>query len=229
MGSLVRLGLLLFFAVTSSLYSQELPARGDFHTLEDEARRLYSVSAFAHGHRHGYEEGYRVADLEIHFGSRQRELSDSDIPGKMQYQGSFGDKQSFRRGFIRGFLAGYRDSYAHEPFRIPAWLHEVPPFPWTNDLPQGGETPAPPRRLRRSFDEGARSGYEAGWTAPVDDPAASALAGQAGDACNSTPQARKDGFCDGFRQGFLLAIHDRAPVTSPTERPAVAKADSHPH
>jgi len=231
MGSLVRVGFpILFLSLLSPFLFGQNPSRsGDYHTLEDEGRRLYSVSAFAHGHRHGYEEGYRLADQEIHFGLRQREIRERDVPGEMEYERRFGDKRLFRRGFLHGFQAGYRDSYANQPFRVPEWLQEVPPFAWTNDLPQAGGAPEPTKSLKRSFDDGASQGYESGLQTAFGDTEVSALARQAGEACTATPQSKKDGFCDGFRQGFLLAARDRASSPAPSEGPAVAQGGSKPH
>lgn len=224
MGSPVRFGFLVLLLLASSLHGQDLPRKGDYHTLEDEGRRLYSVSAFAHGHRHGYEEGYRLADQEIHFGLRQREIRERDVPSDMDYQGRFGNKQIFRRGFVHGFLAGYRASYANEPFRVPEWLDEVPPLAKMNELPQADSTGGPTKRLRRGFDEGARQGYESGLRAAMSDAGVSALARQAGETCSAAPQAQVDGFCDGFRQGFLLAARDRTPVPAPPAGRAVAQS-----
>lgn len=229
MGSPVRFGFLFLFLLASSLHAQSPPSRGDYHTLEDEGRRLYSVSAFAHGHRHGYESGYHLADEEIHFGLRQRDLNQNDVPHAMKFKSDFGDKKVFRQGFVHGFLAGYRDSYAREPFRVPEWLQEVPPFAWMNDLPQADGATQPTRTLRRAFDNGARMGYESGLLAPLGETAALALGRRAGEACSATPESKNDGFCDGFRQGFLLAVRDRAPAPAMAERPALAQSGSQPH
>ena len=49
----------------------------DYHTSDDQSRDLYIHSAFAHGVRHGYEEGYHAADMDIHTGT-PRKKDDQD-------------------------------------------------------------------------------------------------------------------------------------------------------
>ncbi|MEO6119797.1 MAG: hypothetical protein ABIP12_03835 [Terriglobales bacterium] len=122
----ICLGAPLSFAQSKDPKSED--TRGDFHLREDQARKLYSASAFAHGHRHGYEEGFRTADLEIHVGRQERELREKDIP-KADYQKGFGDKKFFQQGFAHGFKAGYKDSYSNRSFRLVEWSVAIPPFP----------------------------------------------------------------------------------------------------
>lgn len=199
--------------------AQDRNAPGDFHTREDQGRHLYSVSAFAHGHRHGYEAGYRQADLEIHIGRRQRTLPDKNIP-KADYRKEFGDRRRFQQGYISGFMAGYKDSHANQDFRLVEWVEDVPPFAWMRDLPQGdhGRTPTP--GLRANFDEGMAHGYEAGLKDRAEVADAAAMAARAGKACGAA--ARPEGYCEGYTQGFLLGANDRG-VLSPGRHTGLAQ------
>lgn len=222
---LAILTLCLAVATTAPAYSQ---SEVDSHLREDETRHLYSVSAFAHGHRHGYEEGFRVADDEIHSGRLQRALTEGDVPKSMEYQKSFGDKKHFRRGFIYGYLAGYRDSYEERSFRLPEWVAQVPPIADSSDLPQTDGPAAPDRKVRLTFDEGMMQGYRSGVSAQVVDMDAKALASQAGEVCELPGRSRADAFCHGFTHGFLFGVKDQ--ISAPdSARSGLAKNVPQPH
>ncbi|HUS19476.1 MAG TPA: hypothetical protein VMZ25_07480 [Terriglobales bacterium] len=200
---------------------------GDFHTRDDGARQLYSVSAFAHGHRHGYEEGYWTADIEIHVGHLRRELRDKDVPKPKDYKTIYGDKTIFRQGFIYGFVAGYRDSFAERSFRLPDWSLDLPPFGWMATiarLPQAEGASPLDAKVRAGFEQGIAEGYKSGLSALVESVQPAALATEAASICKAQPQAKvdRDGFCDGFSQGFLLGVND-SPGPAKPDQPALAK------
>jgi len=224
-----HLVLLTCLSATPLAHAQDAKTFGDFHTQADPGRRLYSISAFAHGHRHGYEEGFRAADLEIHVGRLQRTLLEKDVP-KADYKKEYGDKKHFRRGFIYGFMAGYRDSYSEQGFRLVEWTAEVPPLAGTSDLPEAdaGFTPSP--RLRGNFDEGMLHGYQAGLNTPVNEADARRLAARAKQSCSLPDPVRPDGYCDGFIQGFLLGVNDHTQLAppGPVTAPGIAQNDSRP-
>jgi hypothetical protein len=186
-------------------------SQSDFHLREDQGRRLYSISAFAHGHRHGYEEGYRTADLEIHVGRQQRELRDKDIP-KADYAKGFGDKKFFRQGYAQGFKAGYKDSYSNRNFRLVQWSEQIPPFDWMSELPEADRGRELNAKVRAQFEDGMAQGYASGAKAEVTDADAKAVASYAARSCGDRPGARPEGFCEGFTQGFLLGVNDQRPV-----------------
>ena len=97
---------------------QPADAPVDYHVTEDAAHELYAVSALAHGHRHGYEEGFHIADQDVHMGRNARALGRSCKPCRPQgYRSDFGDKSLYERGFELGFRAGYDDSYNQREFR----------------------------------------------------------------------------------------------------------------
>lgn len=206
-------------SLASGQESKEL--RGEFHLREDVARRLYHVSAFAHGHRHGYEAGYLAADEEIHYGHLRRRLQEKDVPRGMAYRREYGDKKRFRRGFEYGFIAGYNDSYDFRPFRLPAWVAEVPPIPSISDLPEA-DTSGPDRQFRLRFDDGMIAGYRTAAGSQVLTLEAPALASEASSTCQTDDRSRQPGYCDGFVQGFLLGIEDRPRQAVLSPQPANA-------
>lgn len=206
---------ILFIVLGACLMApaQERDPAGEFHLTADEGRRLYALSAFAHGHRHGYEEGYLAADAELQLGRRPREIRPDKVPKAMHYKREYGDRKRFREGFVSGFIAGFQDSFADRSFRLPDWTREVPPLPWSlEDLPQADGPPVPDRIARGIFDEGVAAGYRSGLKVPAADTASVALAAQAAGACEGltvVPESRQ-GFCAGFTQGFLLGANDAA-------------------
>jgi hypothetical protein len=216
----VILLLLVLQTATSLALGQDRKAqRGEFHIREDIGRRLYQLSAFAHGHRHGYEAGYLAADEEIHYGHLHRHLQEKDVPGGMAYRREYGDKKRFRRGFEYGFIAGYNDSYDSRPFRLPEWAADVPPTPSVSDLPEA-DTPGPDRQFRLRFDDGMIDGYRIAAGSQVATLEAPGLAHEAAAICVTEARSDQPGYCDGFVQGFLLGIFDRPTGAVPAARPS---------
>ncbi len=221
--------LMMCLGATPFASSQDGGASSDFHTREDQARRLYAISAFAHGHRHGYEEGFRIADLEIHVGRLERTLREADVP-KADYKKEYGDRKQFQQGYMYGFMTGYKDSFSNRSFRLVEWSDAVPPFDWMADMPQAEQGRAPDARLRANFEDGIVRGYQAGMNRPGVDADVKALAAQAGKSCGEQDAARRDGYCDGYTQGFLLGVNDHTawPAVGPATEPGLAQNSSHP-
>ena len=200
---------LMFVAstLTAALSQDKSP---EFHLTEDVARSLYRISSFAHGHRHGYEEGFRYADMAIHLGAQRREIKEGEVPRSMGYKREFGDKKRFRQGFIYGFIAGYNDSFGERTFRLPEWAKDLPPLPSLSDLPQSDTPLQLDTKLQAAFEEGVIQGYRQGLaTAGEEALEDRALAAEAARSCSSADLAHKEGYCLGFTQGFLLASYDR--------------------
>jgi hypothetical protein len=99
----------------------------DCHTTQDSSKAIYADSAFAHGYRHGYEEGFHAADRDVHLSLfAPPDRSAIRVPKNTGYRSGFGSKDSFRRGFEQGFRYGYLDSVEGETFRlIPSELNEL--------------------------------------------------------------------------------------------------------
>src|SRR3954466_6699388 len=103
---------------SDSTARQESVKDVDYHITGDPAHDTYLKSAFAHGHRHGYEEGYHAADNDLQFGRPAMQFASAkQVPEVLGYRKQFGRKDLFREGYKRGFIAGYEDSYAGREFR----------------------------------------------------------------------------------------------------------------
>jgi hypothetical protein len=114
----------------------------DIHLTSDAANNIYAASAFAHGMRHGYEEGFHDADRDLHLSAFT--LDDMAIPKPKKtvgYQESFGSKGSFRKGYEHGYRLGYGDSLKGIAFRMTAPVVTVAAKP------------------DRDFDRGVQYGY----------------------------------------------------------------------
>jgi hypothetical protein len=156
----------------------------DYHTSGDGARDLYLHSAFAHGLRHGYEEGFHAADLDIHTGAPRKRTNDlSRVPKTIGYRRDYGDKKSFRRGYEYGYVAGYEDSVAYRKFHYPTVAVDVVAI-----------TTRPNR-----FDEGVASGYGAVFHS---------------NAADVTCVNKAPSFCAGFEAGVAMARSERHAASS---------------
>jgi peptidoglycan/xylan/chitin deacetylase (PgdA/CDA1 family) len=146
--SLVLVALLLLLSTSFAADKKR-----DFHLDQDAARDLYLHSAFAHGLRHGYEEGFHAADLDIHTAAPRKALDKlSRVPKTVGYRREFGDKKSFRRGYEYGYVAGYQDSFENRKFHYLS-ASDVTPLESAN----------------RDFDIGVASGYSAVFDSDADD------------------------------------------------------------
>ena len=159
-------------------------AQSDYHTTKDPNRELYLDSAFAHGHRHGYEEGFHAGDEAYQL--RRAPSFDEKFVRSRGYQAAFGSKRSYMLGFDSGFRAGYADSYSGHPFRI--------------------STFAAPQKAPHEFDMGVLEGYQAGLTNSAN------IADQPGIEESAAWHCRQDSrpgsFCDGFGLGYVMGKSD---------------------
>jgi hypothetical protein len=102
----------------------------DLHVSTAVGNNLYAASAFAHGMRHGYEEGFHDADRDLHLSAfRLEDLTLSKVPKTVGYQASFGSKESFRKGYETGYRLGYADSLKGIAFRMIAPRMNVTAIP----------------------------------------------------------------------------------------------------
>lgn len=147
------LGSLLFLALAVPAIGAS-PANTDSHLDGDRAKGLYAASAFAHGLRHGYEEGFHDADRALQLSAFSIEEIPFKKPAKIiGYQSSFGSKESFRKGYEAGYRLGYSDSLKGIAFRMNAPAVEVAAVP------------------DKDFDHGVQYGYAAPGTACSGAPA----------------------------------------------------------
>ncbi|MCU1284655.1 MAG: hypothetical protein JWO13_1005 [Acidobacteriales bacterium] len=195
--------------VTSTSAQQSSPVKtGDFHITQDSARSVYTFSAFAHGHRHGYEEGFHFGNEDYHL------LHSPDANKKVArvtgYRHEFGDKKSYMQGFASGYRAGYADSYSGQAFRSTQELTDLAAQVAPDAISQ---TPAVPRRsylpkmTTYSFDAGVGRGYQDGFSSAESTAYAPGLGQLATAKCEAEHMAQPD-FCGGYGAGFLLGKDD---------------------
>ena len=174
-------------------------AQADYHLTQDPNRQIYLHSAFAHGHRHGYEEGFHAGDEDFHF--RKPAALQQRLPKLRGYSPEFGDKASYMRGFESGFHAGYADSYSGRAFRATNRL--------LLDLVGSVETIAA-NETARDFDAGVAEGYRAGYSNVA------SIANEPGIAESATWRCRLEqhaaSFCNGYGAGYVLGRADNESI-----------------
>jgi hypothetical protein len=120
------------------------PGNSDHHLTGEAAKGVYAASAFAHGLRHGYEEGFHDADSALQLSAFSIEDISFKKPAKIiGYQPSFGSKESFRKGYQAGYRLGYADSLKGIAFRMNGPAVDVAAVP------------------DKDFDQGVQYGYAA--------------------------------------------------------------------
>ena len=138
---------LLFIALAIPAIGAQ-PENPDSHLTADAAKGLYAASAFAHGLRHGYEEGFHDADRALQLSAFSIEDISFKKPDKIVgFQSAFGSKESFRKGYAAGYRLGYADSLKGIAFRM------NPPSVVVAAVPD------------KDFDHGVQYGYAAPGTA----------------------------------------------------------------
>src|SRR4051812_30077217 len=169
-------------------------AQTDYHLSEDFNRQVYVNSAFAHGHRHGYEEGFHAGDEDYQL--RRPVALQQKLPKDRGYRKEFGDKDSYMRGFETGFRAGYADSYSGKAFRLVRW--------------SGSVSTKIEKTTAQGFDQGIAAGYTAGFK-NVD-----SIADEPGVAESATWRCRQEqhaeNFCSGFGSAYVLGRADSESV-----------------
>lgn len=159
---------------------------------------LYANSAFAHGFRHGYDEGFYAGDLDWQLGRQMRTVISSKEYGRAvrQYRPEFGSKRSFELGFEAGFRSGYSDAMSGGEYSMRQRMETA----------SVGLNPDPLSPNRRShFDEGVTNGFRSAQTANA--PKRGMTAEYIDQYCRTTasgPYALD--YCSGFSRGYLLGI-----------------------
>jgi hypothetical protein len=180
----------------------------DYHVTQDPAHVIYANSAFAHGNRHGYEEGFHAGDGDYHL----RHAPAPSKPSKSHgYKREYGDKKSYMQGYVRGFHAGYADSYSGQAFRgnqeIIDFANDSPGI--ENQRAYTGSVAA--NYLQRtnfpSFDAGIAEGYKDGYSSTEATTYAPGLGAFASERCQIEHQTQTT-YCTGYGIGFLLGKED---------------------
>lgn len=171
----------------------------DYHLTADPVHQLYSISAFAHGQRHGYEDGFYDADVDIHMARGDRQPVEKEIK-VVGYRPEFGQEKLFKQGYRLGYIIGYQDSYAGRAFRGTALLRAV-----TISLPSSKDV---------AFEQGVAEGYGAGTDVRVNISLPDAWAHYALKNCPAHQTGQSD-YCSGYAWGYLLGTIYQSPPTTP--------------
>src|SRR3954468_2754206 len=171
-------------------------AQNDYHLSKDPNRQIYLNSAFAHGHRHGYEEGFHAGDEDYQL--RKPAALEQKLPKNKGYRKEFGDKASYLQGYETGFRAGYADSYSGRVFRLVAGSGSAA-------LQSNIEKVA-----ARDFDQGIAAGYHAGFTNSASIADEPGVAESAAWRCRQ--EQHGETFCSGYGSGYVLGRADSESV-----------------
>jgi hypothetical protein len=175
----------------------------DPHLHEPGSAAVLSHSCFAHGYRHGYEEGFHLGNTDVTLGTQPR-VKLKDVHGlKLGYSSQFGPRHVFQEGFQAGLNAGYRDGYSGRAFRAVDSLRLIAVS--LESLPS--QAPKSP-----SFDEGFTSGYHQGLDRGISDHSFTAQVNFHYVSCSHPAPERdssgQESYCEGYRRGFALGHAD---------------------
>ena len=176
------------------------------HLQPNSVGALYGNSAFAHGYRHGYDEGFHVGDFALQMG---RNVDQVSPPREYRhaprgYRSDFGNRESFDQGYQAGFLSGYSDAITGEEYRLNRRASAA----------AAGLSPEilPPNR-RAHFDEGVAGGYASAQSANA--PKHGMTVEYIEQYCRKTASGMYAlEYCSGFSRGYLLGIHNDASAST---------------
>src|SRR5262249_222891 len=156
----------------------------DRHLDGDPASALYRSSTFVHGFIHGYEDGFKTADIVYQMALEQQDLEKFHQyrEATTGYRREFGSKDDFRQGYREGFRSGYNDSLQNRSFRVVSAARQAA---------AGLKDPS-----GKGFESGLVSGYRAAQNSPTVE---SGLPCSAQSSQDSKPT--NDGYCEGFSRG----------------------------
>jgi len=190
---------------SASIQSRWLVAT-DRHVQANPAGALLLNSSFAHGFRHGYDEGFRVGDLDIQMG---RSLRLATTQGQFrqaghEYKSAFGNKQSFQHGYEAGFKDGYSDAMSGLAYRASERARTA----------AVGLSDALAPSRRPYFDEGFTSGYRSAQSS--DAPKMTLSTDYVQQYCERTLLGLHPvEYCSGFSRGFVFATSETSMTTDP--------------
>lgn len=172
---------------------------GERHLTLSSVGTLYSNSAFAHGFRHGYDEGFHIGDLDLQMGRSAHPFIKSKEYQQAghEYNFGFGSKQLFRHGYQAGFRSGYTDAISGREFRASGRARVAS---------EGLTTVLTPSR-REFFDEGFSTGYESAQAHNA--PAQNITADYVEQYCRNSGDHPLE-YCSGFSRGYLFGIFGAA-------------------
>jgi hypothetical protein len=162
---------------------------------------LYANSAFAHGYRHGYEDGFHIGDFDLHMGHDSRALGKSkECQARRHYRESFGSRELFEQGYDVGVRKGYADATSGREFRATD----------RTKIAGAGLVDVLPQSRRAQFDQGFAAGYRSAQSQH-------ALAVQVSPEyveqyCRRTLAGSQSlEYCSGFGHGYVFGAFDLPP------------------
>lgn len=197
---------ILIVILALSVFAQAQPP--DYHVTADPFHATYSRSAFLHGHRHGYEDGYHAADQDLHLGRQPQVLNPKfHVPKMIGYRSEYGIKASFRHGYDAGYIAGYSDSYTGRQFSHPGAQIAALPEQTSNATQSAPGSAA--SIIDTEFDSGIYEGYRSAVADKANFDLHPGLAQYAEDFCHQNLiRGTANGFCSGYGSGFVLGKSD---------------------
>ena len=180
---------------SSSIQSRWLVAT-DRHVQANPSGALLLNSSFAHGFRHGYDQGFRVGDLDVQMGRSPRLTAPHGQfrQAGHEYKSAFGNKQSFQLGYEAGFRDGYSDAMSGLAYRASERAR----------MAAAGLTDALAPSRRPYFDEGFTSGYRSALSSNA--PKMTLSPDYVQQYCERTLLGLHPvEYCSGFSRGFVFA------------------------
>ena len=166
----------------------------ELHLQPTSVGALFLDSAFAHGYRHGYDQGFHAADLDIHMGRLAQQTTKRDSrQATREFNNSFGNKTRFEQGYRAGLSAGYNDGFSGREYQASERAQ----------LAASGLADALPPSRRQYFDEGFAGGYASAHVQSVSSK------GMTLDYLEQYCQEKLLGshpaeYCSGFSRGFIF-------------------------
>jgi hypothetical protein len=180
--------------LSSSASHTQWAAGNERHLQANASGALLMNSAFAHGYRHGYDEGFHTGDLDIHMG---RPAQVNAKPSRLrrqdrEFNSAFGSKQSFQQGYAAGFNGGYSDAMAGLDYRASERIHAA----------AAGMIDALPQSRREYFDQGFIAGYSSAHSTEA--PSATMNSDYIEQYCRTLPGNHPIEYCSGFGRGYIF-------------------------
>jgi hypothetical protein len=173
----------------------------DSHYAAHRTSAIAHKSVFVHGYLHGYEEGFHLADLDIHMGRGVRDVSKcKEARDAAGYHREFGNKRVFESGYREGVRVGYADGVAGRAFRAVDELEAIGPA-----APDAAEV-----RPDATFDQGFSAGYTSGQHQGLEDGRRNVTFTPPLAACPPVPAKAPDQqtFCAAYAGGYRVGYAD---------------------
>jgi hypothetical protein len=195
---MVRSALLVaaLLTIAAAASAQKAP---DPHYAANRTSAIAHKSVFVHGYLHGYEEGFHVADLDVHMGRGPRDISKcKEARDAAGYRREFGNKRVFENGYREGVRVGYADGVAGRTFRAVSELEAI------------GTVAPDAASPDTTFDQGFSAGYTSGQHQGLEDGRRNVTFTPPLAACPPLPAKAPDQqtFCAAYVGGYRVGYAD---------------------